>query len=47
MDLQLKISCDAMMSQAAQNIHRLEVELESGGNLRYEQGTQSQTWLVS
>ena len=47
LDQQLKKSCDAVMSQVAQNIHRLEVELESGGNLRYEQGTPSQTWLVS
>ena len=34
------------MSQTAQKIRRLEVELESGGNLRYEQGSPSVSWCV-
>jgi len=35
------------MSRVAQSTHRLEVELESGGNLRYEPGTPSIGWSVT
>ena len=46
LDQQLKRSCNTVMSQTAQKIRRLEVELESGGNLRYEQGSPSVSWYV-
>ena len=43
----MKRSCDAIMSRMVQNTHRLEVELESGGNLRYELGSPSIGWSVT
>ena len=46
LDHQVGRSCDAIMSRMAQTTHRLEMELESGGNLRYELGTPSIGWLV-
>ena len=46
LDHQVGRSCDAIMSRMAQTTHRLETELESGGNLRYELGTPSIGWLV-
>lgn len=47
LDQQVGRSCDAIMSRMAHMTHRLEVELESGGNLRYELGTPLIGWLVT